>query len=152
MVQQSTRPCRRAPAHIAVDTTGLLLVVLITGAGVQDRRGARLLLWALAGCLARIGMLWIDGGYSGGAVDYGLALGVVVEAVSKLAGQIGFTVLPRRWVAERTFAWINRCRRTVRAYERLHEHHGAMVQWSMIIITTRRLARHRWPASLAHAT
>src|SRR2546430_9965886 len=48
--------------HIAVDTTGLLLVVLVTGAGVQDRHGARLLLWALAGCFARIGMVWVDGG------------------------------------------------------------------------------------------
>ncbi len=62
---------------------------------------------------------------------------------TKLAGQIGFQVLPRRWVAERTFAWINRCRRTVRDYERLPEHHAAMVHWSMVIIMTRRLARHR---------
>jgi len=46
-------------------------------------------------------------------------------------------------VAERTFAWINRCRRTVRDYERLPAHHAAMVQWSMVIIMTRRLARHQ---------
>jgi putative transposase len=62
--------------------------------------------------------------------------------VAKLAGQIGFQVLPRRWVVERTLSWISRCRRTVRDYERLPEHHAAIVQWSMIIIMSRRLARH----------
>ena len=110
---------------------------------MQDRHGARLLLWALAGCFARISMVWVDGGYSGAPVDYGTTLGLVVEVVAKLAGQIGFTVLPRRWVVERTLAWINRCRRTTRDYERLPEHHAAMVQWSMVIVMTRRLARYR---------
>ncbi|MEO3779783.1 transposase [Micromonospora sp. B11E3] len=61
--------------------------------------------------------------------------------VAKLAGQVGFKVLPRRWVVERSLSWINRCRRTVRDYERLPEHHAAMVQWAMVIIMTRRLAR-----------
>jgi transposase len=129
--------------HIAVDTTGWLLIVLVTSAGVQDRHGARLLLWALAGCFARIGMVWVDGGYSGAPVEYGLALGLGVHVVAKLAGQIGFTVLPRRWVVERTLAWINRCRRTTRDYERLPEHHSAMVQWSMVVIMARRLARYQ---------
>nr|WP_173034264.1 transposase [Phytohabitans flavus] len=64
-----------------------------------------------------------------------------LQIVAKLAGQIGFQVLPRRWVVERTLAWISRCRRTVRDYERLPEHHAAFVQWSMIIIMSRRLAR-----------
>jgi transposase len=54
-----------------------------------------------------------------------------------------FVVLRRRWVVERTFSWITRSRRTVRDYERLEEHHAAMVYWSMIIIMTRRLARQR---------
>jgi transposase len=128
--------------HIAVDTCGLLLVVLVTGAGVQDRDGARLLLWTLATCFRRISMVWVDGGYSGGPVTLGTALGLVVQVVAKLAGQVGFKVLPRRWVVERTFSWINRCRRTVRDYERRPEHHAAMVQWAMVIIMTRRLARH----------
>jgi transposase len=128
--------------HIAVDTCGLLLVVLVTGAGVQDRHGARLLLWSLAACFRRISMVWVDGGYCGGPVSIGAALGLTVQVVSKLAGQIGFKVLPRRWVVERTFSWISRCRRTVRDYERLPEHHAAMVQWAMVIIMTRRLARH----------
>ncbi len=105
----------------------------VTGVGVQDRHGARLLLWALDGCFARISMVWVDGGYSGLPVDYGAGLGLLVKVAAKLAGQIGFTVLPRRWVVERTFAWINRCRRTTRDYERLPAHHAAWVQWSMVI-------------------
>lgn len=129
--------------HIAVDTCGLLLVVLVTGAGIQDRDGARPLLWALAVCFRRISMVWVDGGYSGRPVAFGTALGLTVQVISKLAGQVGFKVLPRRWVVERTFAWINRCRRTVRDYERLPEHHAAMVQWAMVIVMTRRLARHQ---------
>jgi hypothetical protein len=70
-------------------------------------------------------------------------VGLAVEIVRRPAGQVGFQVLPRRWAAVRTFAWINRCRRTVRDYERLPAHHAAMVQWSMVIVMTRRLARHR---------
>jgi putative transposase len=91
-------------------------------------------------------MVWTDGAYSGGPVTLGTALGLVVQVVAKLAGQVGFKVLPRRWAVERTFSWINRCRRTVRDYERRPEHHAAMVQWAMVIIMTRRLARHRTSA------
>jgi transposase len=129
--------------HIAVDACGLLLVVLVTAAGVQDRDGGRMLLWALAGCFRRIRVVWADGAYSGGPVTFGSVLGLVVQVVAKLAGQVGFQVLPRRWVVERTFSWINRCRRTVRDYERRSGHHAAMVQWAMVIVMTRRLARHR---------
>jgi putative transposase len=130
--------------HIVVDTCGLLLVVLVTSAAVQDRDAARLLLWALRGTFPTVRLLWADGGYSGQLVAWAATvLGLTVQIVRKLAGQIGFRVLPRRWVAERTFAWINRCRRTVRDYERLPAHHAAMVQWSMVIIMTRRLATLR---------
>jgi transposase len=129
--------------HIATDTTGLLLVVLITAASVQDRDAGRLLLWALHTCFPRVRHVWADGGYAGQLVDHAAtAFKIGVEIVRRLAGQIGFTVLPRRWVVERTLSWITRYRRTVRDYERLPQHHAAIVQWSMIIIMTRRLARH----------
>ncbi|MGS2620119.1 transposase [Micromonospora sp. LZ34] len=59
-------------------------------------------------------------------------------------------VLHRRWAVERTFSWINRCRRTVRDYERLLEHHAAMVQWAMIIVMARRLARHQHTETLIY--
>jgi transposase len=69
-------------------------------------------------------------------------LALTVQIVAKLAGQTTFIVLPRRWCVERTFSWINRCRRTVRDYERLPQHHAAMIQWAMIALMTRRLAHH----------
>jgi putative transposase len=127
-------------------------MVLVTGAAVQDRDGGRLLLWALATCFRRVRMVWVDGGYRGGPVTYGTTLGLAVEVVAKLAGQVGFKILPRRWVVERTFSWISRCRRTVRDYERRPEHHAAMVQWAMVIVMTRRLARKRASTNTPSAT
>jgi transposase len=136
--------CNGRKRHIVVDTIGLLLVVLVTPASVQDRDAARLLLWALRTCFPSVVKVWADGGYSGQLVTWAATiLGLTVDIVRKLAGQVGFQVLPRRWVAERTFSWINRCRRTVRDYERLPAHHAAIVQWSMIMVMTRRLARYQ---------
>ncbi|MDM4718623.1 IS5 family transposase [Micromonospora sp. WMMA1363] len=130
--------------HIAVDTCGLLLAVLITGANVQDRDGARPLLRALHACFPGIRLVWADTGYTGTLVDWAATrLALTVRIVAKLAGQTTFVVLHRRWCVERTFSWINRCRRTVRDDERLPAHHAAMVQWAMIIVMTRRLARHQ---------
>jgi len=130
--------------HIAVDTCGLLIAVLVTAAGVQDRDGARPLLWALHACFPNIRLVWADSGYAGTLLDWAqTTLSLTVQIVAKLADQVGFVVLHRRWAVERTFSWINRCRRTVRDYERLPAHHAAMVQWSMVIIMTRRLARYQ---------
>ncbi len=129
--------------HIAVDTCELLLVVLVTAASVQDRDGARYPLTASAIYFRRIRMVRVDGAYSGGPVTLDARLGIVVEVVARPTGQVGFKVLPRRWVVERSPSWINRCRHTVHDYERLPEHHAAMVRWAMVIIMTRRLARHR---------
>lgn len=128
--------------HIAVDTIGLLLVVAVTAASVQDRQAGRALLYALRNCFQRISLVWADSGYAGTLLHWAARLRIRVHIVAKLAGQTTFVVLHRRWVVERTLAWITRCRRTVRDYERLPEHHAAMVQWAMIIIMTRRLARH----------
>jgi transposase len=85
-----------------------------------------------------------DGGYAGKLVAWAAAtLHLVVQVVGKRPGQSTFEVLPRRWVVERTFAWISKHRRTVRDYERLPAHHEAMVTWAMIAVMTRRLARSR---------
>jgi putative transposase len=130
--------------HIVTDTRGWLLAVLVTGAQVQDRDAGHLLAWIIRTAFPTIRLMWADGGYAGKLVDYAAgALGLTMQIVSKLAGQAGFVVLPRRWCVERTFSWMNRCRRTVRDYERLPEHHAATVYWSMIIIMGRRLARHQ---------
>jgi hypothetical protein len=68
------------------------------------------------------------------------AWSIVVEVVKKPADQIGFAVLPRRWVVERTFSWLMRWRRLVRDYERLPETHEAMVKWAMVGMMLNRLA------------
>jgi transposase len=128
--------------HIATDTTGLLLVVLVTAASVQDRDAGRLLLSALGLCFPTVSKVWADSGYAGQLVDWARTTWRIgVDIVRKLAGQTTFVVLHRRWVVERTLAWITRYRRTVRDYERQPAHHAAFVQWSMTIIMTRRLTR-----------
>lgn len=118
--------------HIAVDTTGLLLVIVVSAASVQDRVAARSLIIALRACYQRISLVWADSAYTGTLLDFAALLGISVQIVAKLADQVGFQVLPRRWVVERTLSWISRCRRTVRDYERLPAHHAAMAngQWS----------------------
>jgi transposase len=132
----------RRKRHIIVDTTGLLVAILVTAAHQQDRDGGRLLLQALRMCFPSIRLIWADQGYSGTLVTWAVtSLNITLQIVRKLADQTGFVVLHRRWAVERTFSWINRCRRTVREYERRPEHHAAMVQWAMVIIT-RRLARY----------
>jgi transposase len=133
--------------HIAVDTTGLLLAVVITAASVQDRDGARPLLWNLRRASRRICLVWADAVYTGGRVtSWAAALKMTIQIVAKRDPH-AFEVLPRRWVVERTFAWISKHRRTIRDYERLPASHEAMILWAMISLMTRRLAQ---PAHLSN--
>ena len=128
--------------HIAVDTTGLLLEVLVTPASTQDRDGARPLLFNLNRARRRIRRTWADAGYAGKLVPWAARwLKVSVEVVKRPQGSHTFEVLPRRWVVERTLAWITSYRRCARDYERLPAHHEAAVYWAMTILMTRRLAR-----------
>jgi transposase len=128
--------------HIAVDTLGLLVCVLVTAASVQDRTAARDLLTRLRGVCPTIRHLWADSGYTGTLLAWARSLfDLTIEIVAKLAGQTTFVVLPRRWVVERSLAWITGHRRCVRDYERLPQHHEAMVRWTMIRITSRRLTK-----------
>jgi transposase len=136
--------------HIAVDTLGLLLAVVVTPASVQDRDGARPLLWRLrAGC-RHVQLTWADAGYAGKLVTWAAALHLVIKVVRKRDPH-AFEVLPRRWVVERTFAWISKHRRCVRDYERLPGHHEATVKWAMIALMARRLARQAPAAQPARA-
>lgn len=127
--------------HIVVDTIGLLLIVMVSTAAVQDRDGARPVLGALRRAFPGVLHVWADGGYAGKLVAWAkTAARLVVEIVKKPEGQRGFTVLPRRWVVERTLAWIVKCRRLDHDYERLPATSEAMVKWAMIGLMTRRLA------------
>ena len=128
--------------HIAVDTLGLLLAVVVTAASVQDRDGARPLLWNLRRAFSTVKLAWADGGYAGKLVTWAQAkLKLALQIVKRPDDLHTFKVLPRRWVVERTLAWISKHRRTVRDYERLPESHEAMVLWAMIALMIRRLAK-----------
>ena len=137
--------------HLAVDTMGLLLVVMVTSASVQDKAGGRLVLRKLADGFRAVGLVWADGGYAN-SIDSSLlswardALGIVVEIVKRTDDVKGFRVLPRRWVAERTFGWLIRNRRLARDYERLTATSEAMIKVAMIRLMLTRLARQapRW--------
>lgn len=127
--------------HLLVDTLGLLLAVVVTAASVQDRDGARLLLCRLSGACKKIRCIWVDGGYRGALVtwvahNFKFRLKVVLRPQE----QKGFAVLPRRWVVERTFAWLNHHRRLSKDYERLTATSEAIVYIVMIRIMLRRLA------------
>lgn len=128
--------------HIAVDTLGLLLAVIVTPASVQDRDGANPLLALLRERFTTISLVWADGGYAGRLVVWAKsALQLSVAIVKRNDDTKGFVLLPRRWVVERTFAWLLRHRRLVRDYERRPDHHEAMVLWATVSIMTRQLAR-----------
>ncbi|MBG0813861.1 IS5 family transposase [Planomonospora sp. ID82291] len=128
--------------HIAVDTLGLLLCVMVTAASVQDRDGAHPLLARLRERCSTIALVWADGGYAGRLVCWARdVLGLAVAIVKRSDDVRGFVVLPRRWVVERTFAWLSRYRRLVRVYERRPDHHEALIWWATVHQMARRLAR-----------
>src|SRR6201993_2801350 len=126
--------------HIAVDTMGLLLAVVITAASVQDRDAARPLLWNLHRASRRVRLIWADAVYVGKLTSWAASMTMTLQIVAR-RNPHAFEVLPRRWVVERTFAWISKHRRTVRDYERLPASHEAMILWAMTALMARRLAQ-----------
>ncbi len=128
--------------HIAVDTLGNLLAVVVHAADIQDRDGARLLLERLrAEVKSGIKLIWADGAYRGRLVDWVREnLDALLEIVPRPARGKGFEVLPRRWVVERTLGWLNRYRRLSKDYERLVESSESMVHIASIQTLIRRLA------------
>jgi putative transposase len=127
--------------HILVDTMGLLLVVLVHAADIQERDGAKLLLNKIKGCFTRLCLIWADGGYNGEAmIDWVRNThGWILEIVKRDKGVKGFQVLPRRWVVERTFAWFGDYRRLSKDYEVLTETSEAMIYAAMVRLMVRRL-------------
>lgn len=137
--------------HLVVDTLGLVLLAVVTAASVQDAIGAQEVLQALFDRIkhsvysrwCRLKLIWADGGYRGQLIPWVKTnLGWTLEIVKKLEGQVGFQVLPKRWIIERTFAWLTRNRRLARDYERLPETSEAFIYVAMIRLMTKRLARN----------
>ena len=109
--------------HALVDTLGLLMKVIVTAGNVQDRDGAKQVLEDLAEeeqAIKRLKLIWADGSYRGTLITWIEDLfGWTLEIVEKPKDQNGFQALPKRWIVERTFAWLVRQRRLARDYERL---------------------------------
>ena len=126
--------------HIVVDTTGLLLAVVIHAADVQDRDGARLVLAKLLGRFPRLEVIWADAAYAGRLVAWAWATGGwLLRVVRRTPDSHQFEVLTRRWVVERTLAWLSRCRRLSKDYEELPESGETWVHIAMVQLMLKRL-------------
>ena len=127
--------------HLLVDTLGLIIAVVVTVASVQDRDGGKLV-FAAAQEQPRLEKVWADGVYRGGFVDWTKEnCAWELEIVSRLPDQKGFKVLPRRWVVERTFGWLNRYRLLSKEYEATIESSTADIQIAMSNLMLRRLTK-----------
>ena len=136
--------------HLLVDTLGLMMAVLVTRADVSDPAGARLLLlWLsgarllllwLSGACKKLRLIWVDGTYRGTLLDWVSArFGFRLQPVMRREDQKGFAVLPHRWLVERTFGWLNRCRRLSKDYEELPQTSETFVTLPMIRLMANRL-------------
>lgn len=127
--------------HILVDTLGNLLAVAVTAANLNDRVGAQLVLSKLERQIARrLLKIWADQGYRG---DLEILLAeqwhIQLEIVRAADGQVGFAVQPRRWVVERTFAWLNKYRRLSKDYEHEPCHSEGFIYLASIHTMLKRL-------------
>lgn len=129
--------------HIAVDTLGLLLAVVVTAASVDDAAAAPEVLAQLdAARLPRLGIVWADSKYHNHKLGRWIKAQSPrwhLEIVRRPDGSQGFVLLPKRWVVERTFGWLMRCRRLGREHERRTDSSEAMVQIASIHLMLKRL-------------
>ena len=116
--------------HILVDTLGLIMLVMVHSADIQDRVGARLVLAKLKGTFGSLKLLWVDGGYSGRLQEWLHTLlpwrSIKVEVV-KRSQLHTFKILPKRWIVERSFAWFGGYRRLAKDYEARLDHSEAII-------------------------
>ena len=134
--------------HIAVDVEGSPIAIKVHEASIQDRDGAPAVVIEMLEKAPEVAKLWADGGYQGPKLlsKFGeLGLGDLLEVVEKPRDIKGFTVLCRRWVVERTFAWMSRCRRLSKDYERSLESSLAWCRLAACRFLMRRVARELTP-------
>ena len=128
--------------HIVVDSQGLLIGVLVTEANASERLGAIVVLDAAQEKLSSLEVIWVDQGYSGQnfarAVKQVCGEQVRVEVIGRTTPT--FEQLPKRWIVERTFGWLNQFRRLSKDYEVYSEVSEAMIYGSLIRLMLRRLA------------
>jgi len=120
---------------------GLLLVVVVHAANIQDRDGAKLVFKKAKQWFTRLQLVFADQGYAGKLIWWvnRYCRKWKLEIVKRLTGVSGFYVLPRRWVVERTFAWFNRYRRLSKDYEFNTDTSETMIYLAMIHLMVRRL-------------
>lgn len=127
--------------HILVDVLGLIVVVLVTAASVQDRDAFGAVLREARARSTRLKKVLVDSIYNGPQIPAAAqATGVAVEVVTRDDGAKGFVPLPQRWVVERTFAWLGRDRRLSKDYEGSVESSTAWIHLSSLHLMLRRLA------------
>ena len=130
-----------------MDTLGLVLSVYVTSADVQDGVGAQCLLAGLKPFVPRLKRIWADGVYTGeklaGWYKESRASGNwrIIERSRRSADTEGFTVLPHRWIVERTLSWLMRNRRLSKDYERKVQTSETFIEVAMIPLMLKRLAR-----------
>ena len=131
--------------HIAVDTLGMLLVAVVHGAYWQDYDGACFVLNRLSQRFRRVKVIFGDSAYCRNSLPQWVrqTFGWILQTVLRPVGLRGFVVLPKRWIVERTFAWISRCRRNSKDFERTTESSEAMLYITMIQLMVRRLAKQQ---------
>jgi putative transposase len=126
--------------HMLVDTLGLLMAVVVTAAAVSDPAGARGLFARLGGACKKLRLIWVDGTYRGQLLEWVVQhMRFILRVTLRPDGGKGFVLLPRRWVVERTLAWLNQSRRLSKDYERLPKSSEAMIYLSMTRLMLRRL-------------
>ena len=128
-------------AHVAVDTLGQLLSVVVTPANEQERAQVGELCQRVQEITSQTVVVGFgDQGYTGEETQYESAVhDIDLQVVTKHEGQTGFVLLPRRWMVERSFAWCSRFRRLARDYERLSP---TLQQLHFVVFAAIRLARH----------
>ncbi len=127
--------------HILVDTQGLLLAAVVHPADIQDRDGAYAVLEQAAPQTQQVAHLWADAAYRGAFVTWVQEVwGWTIEIVQRAADAVGFAVQPRRWVVERTFAWLGRWRRLSKDYEEYPATGEAWIYLAMSHLLLRRLS------------
>jgi putative transposase len=127
--------------HLIVDTIGMVLMVVVHSADIQDRDGAKLVLQKIRGCFERLQIIWADGGYAGQLIEWvKITISCILQILKRSDTAKGFEVLPKRWIVERTFGWIGRYRRLSKDYEQLVESSECMVYLAMINLMLHRLA------------
>ena len=128
--------------HIIVDTLGFLIVAIVHAASIQDRVGARHAMRKAKMKYEELVKLWADGGYAGTLVIWAKETwGIDLEIVKRSDAVKGFVVLPKRWIVERTLAWLSRYRRMAKDYERLTKTAETMIYLAMTRLMLTRIAR-----------